>query len=75
MGVGNDDEDDGGVDGDGFGSNSPSRQGAETEISIPRNLSSMVAALQNFSWIDAFSFRVFMSGAIYRLKGEVGGRP
>jgi hypothetical protein len=38
MGVSNDDEDGGGVDGDGSGGNSPSRQGAGTEISIPPKL-------------------------------------
>jgi hypothetical protein len=62
MGVGNGDEDDGGVDGDGSGGNSPSRQDAETEISVPRNLSLMEAALQNFSWMEASSFRVFRRG-------------
>ena len=36
MGVSNGDEDGGGVDGDGSGGNSPSRQGAETETSVPR---------------------------------------
>jgi hypothetical protein len=39
-----------GVDGDGFGGTSPSRQGAETETSVPRNWSSMAAALWNFIW-------------------------
>ena len=38
MGVSNGDEDGGGVDGDGSGGNSPSRQGAGTETSVPRNL-------------------------------------
>ena len=36
MGVSNGDEDGDGVDGDGSGGNSPSRQGAGTEISVPR---------------------------------------
>ena len=36
MGVSNSDKDGGGVDGDGSGGNSPSRQGAETETSVPR---------------------------------------
>ena len=36
MGGSNGDEDGGGVDGDGSGGNSPSRQGAETETSVPR---------------------------------------
>jgi hypothetical protein len=49
----------GGVDGDGSGGNSPSRQGAKTETSVPRNWSPMVAALQNFSSTEARQFRVF----------------
>jgi hypothetical protein len=75
MGVSSGDGDGGGVDGDIFGGNSRSRQGAETETSIPQNWSSMSAALQNFSWIDVNSFRVFPSEAIYRRKGDVRGRP
>jgi hypothetical protein len=66
MGVSNDDEDGGRVDGDGSGGNSPSRQGAETETSVPRTSSLMAAVLQNFSWMDADSFRVFASEAFYR---------
>lgn len=50
MGVSNGDEDGGGVDGDGSGGTSPSRQGAGTETSVPRNLSAMAAALQMFLW-------------------------
>jgi hypothetical protein len=42
------DGDGGGGDVDGFGGTSPSRQGARTETSIPRNWSSMAAALRNF---------------------------
>jgi hypothetical protein len=38
-----------GVNGDGPEGNSPSRQGAGTETSVPRNWSSMAAALRNFS--------------------------
>jgi hypothetical protein len=53
MGANNGDEDGGGVDVDGSGGNSPSRQGAGIETSVPRNWSSMAAALWNFSWIDA----------------------
>jgi hypothetical protein len=53
MVVSNGDEDGGGVDGDGSGGNSPSRQGAGIETSVPRNWSLMAAALWNFSWIDA----------------------
>ena len=59
MGVSNGDEDGDGVDGDGSGGNSPSRQGARTETSVPQNLSSMAAELRNFSWMEADSFRVF----------------
>jgi hypothetical protein len=65
MGVSNGDEEGGGVDGDGSGGNSPSRQGAGIETSVPRNLSSMAAVLQNFSWIEASQLRVFASEAIY----------
>ena len=36
MGGSNDDDGGGGVDGDGSGGKSPSRQGAETETSVPR---------------------------------------
>jgi hypothetical protein len=50
MGDNNVDGDSGEVDGDGSGGNSPSRQGAGTEISVPRNWSSTAAALQNFIW-------------------------
>jgi hypothetical protein len=74
MGVSNDDEDGGGVDGDGSRGNSSSRQGARTETSVPRNWSSMAAALWNFSWMDADLFRVFMLEGIYRQKGDVRGR-
>jgi hypothetical protein len=43
------------TDGDGSGGTSPSWQGAETETSIPQNLSSMVVALQNYSRKNADS--------------------
>ena len=75
MGVSNGDEDGGGVDGVGSRGNSPSTQGAGTKIFVPRKLSSMAAELQNFSWMDVYSVRVFGLGAIYRRKGDVGGRP
>jgi hypothetical protein len=42
-----------GVDGDGSGGTSPTRQGVGTESSVPRNWSSMVAALRNFSGKNA----------------------
>ena len=44
VGVSNCDRDAGGVDGDGSGGNSPSRQGAGTETSVPRILSAIAAA-------------------------------
>jgi hypothetical protein len=73
MGDSNNDEDGGGVDGDGSWGQFPVRQGAGTETSVPRNWSLMAAALQNFSWMDADSFRVFASERIYRRKGDVRG--
>jgi hypothetical protein len=73
MGVSNGNGDGGGVDGDSFGGNSPSRKGTETETSLPRNWSSMVAALWNFSWTETGRFRVFASEAFYRRKGDVRG--
>ena len=48
-----------GVDGEGSGGQSPSRQGAGTGPSDPRNLVSMVAELWNFSWNMTPVFRVF----------------
>jgi hypothetical protein len=56
---GEDDGDGGGVNGDGSGGTSPSRQGAGTKTSVPRNWSSTVAALRNFSVKNADSSRVF----------------
>jgi hypothetical protein len=44
------DGDGGGGDGDGSTGTSLSRQGAGTETSVPRNWSSMAAALWNFIW-------------------------
>jgi hypothetical protein len=70
MGDSNGDGDGGG---DGSGGNSPSRQGAGIETSVPRNWSSMAAALQNFLWMDADLFRVFASEALYRQRGDVRG--
>jgi hypothetical protein len=75
MGDSNGDEDGGGVDGDGSRDNSPSRQGFRTETSVSQNLSSMAAVVRNFLWMDANSFRVFASEAIYRRKGDVRGHP
>jgi hypothetical protein len=42
-----------GINGDGSGGTSPSRQAIETEISVPRNWSSMVTALWNFTGKNA----------------------
>jgi hypothetical protein len=63
------------TDGDGSGGTSPSRQGARTETSIPRNLASMAAALRNCSGNFADSFRVFRPEALYRQRGVVRGLP
>jgi hypothetical protein len=71
MGDSNVDGDGGGVNGDGSGGNFPSRQGARTETSVPRNWSSMVAVLQNFSGRNTDRFRVFVSEALYRQRGDV----
>ena len=64
-----------GVDGDGSGGTSPSRQGAGTETSVPRNLSAMAAAARVFLSNMAYPPRFYASGAIYRRKGGVGGLP
>jgi hypothetical protein len=45
------------TNGDGSGGTFPSRQGARTETPIPQNLSSMAAALGNYSGENADSFR------------------
>jgi hypothetical protein len=47
------------TNGDGSGGTSPSQQGAETETSVPQNLSMAVAELQNSSRNFADSLRVF----------------
>ena len=56
-------------------SNSPSRQGARTEFLNPEIGFSMAAELRNSFWKNVDSSKVFASGAIYRRKGDVGGRP
>ena len=53
MGGSNGDDGGGGVDGDGSRGNSPSRQGAETETSVPELGFWMAAKLWNFS-VGAF---------------------
>jgi hypothetical protein len=63
------------TDGDGSGGTSPSRQGAKTEICVPRNLSSTAVALRNCSGKNADSFRVFRPEALYRRRGVVRGLP
>jgi hypothetical protein len=63
------------TDGDGFGGTSPSQQGAGIETSVPRNLSSTAAALQNCSGKNADCFRVFRREAFYRRRGVIWRRP
>jgi hypothetical protein len=63
------------TDGDSSGGTSPSRQGAGIETSVPRNLSSMAAALRNCSGKNADCFRVFRREALYRQRGVVRSRP
>jgi hypothetical protein len=54
------------TDGDGSGGTSPSRQGARTETSVPRNSSAAAAELRNSFWKFADSSRVFHREAFYR---------
>jgi hypothetical protein len=63
------------TDGDGSEGTSPSRQGAGTETSVPRNLSSMAAALWNYSGKNADCFRVFHRETFYRRRGVIRRRP
>jgi hypothetical protein len=64
------------VDGDGSGGTSPSRQGARTETSVPRNSSAVAAAeLRNCSGNFADSPRVFCPEALYRRRGIIRGLP
>jgi hypothetical protein len=63
------------TDGDGSGGTSPSRQGAGIETSVPLNLSSMAAALWNYSGKNANCFRVFRLEASYRRRGVVRSGP
>jgi hypothetical protein len=63
------------IDGDGSRGSSLSRQGARTETSVPRNLSSTAAALRNCSGIFADSLRVFHPEALYRQRGIIRGLP
>jgi hypothetical protein len=63
------------TDGDGSGGTSLSRQGAEIEISVPRNSSAAAAELRNSFWKIADSFRVFHSETLYRKRGVVRSGP
>jgi hypothetical protein len=63
------------TDEDGSEGTSPSRQGAGTETSIPRNSSTMAAELRNYSGKNADCFRVFHREAFYRRRGGVRGLP
>ena len=69
------DGDGGDGDGDGSGGTSPSRQGAGTETSVPRNLSSTAAELRNCSGKNVDSPRVFCPEALYRRRGVARGQP
>jgi hypothetical protein len=63
------------TDGDGSEGTAPSRQGAKTETSVPRNSSAVVAELRNSFWKIADSPRVFCPEALYRRRGVVRGLP
>jgi hypothetical protein len=63
------------TDGDGSGGTSPSRQGARTETSVPRNSSVAAVELRNCSRNFADSPRVFRPEALYRQRGVVRGLP
>jgi hypothetical protein len=63
------------TDGDGSGGTFPSRQGAGTETSVPRNSSTVAAELRNSFWKFADSLRVFRPEALYRRRGVVRRQP
>jgi hypothetical protein len=63
------------TDGDGSGGTSPSRQGAGTETSVPRNSSAAATELQNSFSKIADPPRVFYREALYRRRGGVRGPP
>jgi hypothetical protein len=50
------------TNGDDSGGTSPSRQGDETETSVPRNFSSTAVALRNCFGKNTDCFRVWTSG-------------
>jgi hypothetical protein len=59
------------TDGDGSGGNSPSRQGAEIETSVPQIFLTAAMELRNSFWKFADSPRVFCREAFYRRMGVV----
>jgi hypothetical protein len=63
------------TDGDGSGGTSPSRQGAGTETSVPKNSSMAAAELRNCFGNFADSSRVFRPEASYRRRGVVRSGP
>jgi hypothetical protein len=63
------------TDEDGSGGTSPSRQGAGTETSVPRNSSVAATELRNSFWKIPDSPRVFRPEALYRRRGVVRGLP
>jgi hypothetical protein len=63
------------TDGDGSKGTSPSRQGAGTENSVPRNSLVAAAELWTCSGNFADSPRVFRSEALNRRRGAVRGLP
>jgi hypothetical protein len=63
------------TDGDDSGGTFPSRQGAGTETSVPRNSSTAAVELQNCFWKIADSLRVFRPEALYMRRGVIRGLP
>jgi hypothetical protein len=63
------------TDGDGSRGTSPSRQGARTETSVPRNSSVAAVELRNSSRNFADCPRVFETEALNRRRGGVRRRP
>jgi hypothetical protein len=63
------------TNGDGSRGTSPSRQGAGTETSVPRNSSAAAAEVRNSSGNFTDCFRVFRPEAFYRQRGVVMRRP
>jgi hypothetical protein len=63
------------TNGDGSGGTSPSRQGARTKTSVPRNLSSMAAALRNYSGKILIDLGFGLQKALNRRRGGARGPP